>query len=76
MFYITANFFYFSSNLCPTLNRQPDVERLNGETLHSKGTLESDDSDVICFYKNPVTSELCCAKIPSDRMTLLTHANR
>ncbi|KAI1704720.1 tc5 transposase DNA-binding domain-containing protein [Ditylenchus destructor] len=54
-------------SLCPALNRQ--VDRLN------KGESEPNDTSVICFYENPITSELCCAKIPSNQKTLLTHAN-
>ncbi|KAI1707634.1 hypothetical protein Ddc_14730 [Ditylenchus destructor] len=43
--------------------------------LPSKCGSGSDDSSVICFYKNPLTSELCCAKIANKGKKLLTHAN-
>ncbi|KAI1707633.1 hypothetical protein Ddc_14729 [Ditylenchus destructor] len=62
-----------SSNTCPALNRQ--VDSLPGEPLPLKKVFEPNDASVICFYENPITSELCCAKIPNNRKTLLTHAN-
>ncbi|KAI1704721.1 hypothetical protein DdX_14077 [Ditylenchus destructor] len=35
----------------------------------------SADTSAICVYKNPLTSELCCAKIQNKGKKLLTHAN-